>query len=83
MVYCCECAINYLNDAYDMESEAYEAAVLMFGNTIRVLAHSNNGLITRFTPRLKKLIAIAQKSDCGYGDDLQDMWNEIFESSKS
>lgn len=78
-IYFLECGTHFASDfGGDMEEDFYTILENIYENTCKKLKKSDSCLRERFAPRLKALIAAADDTGWGYGDELGLYWEEAF-----
>ncbi|MFA6527640.1 MAG: hypothetical protein WCT20_04415 [Candidatus Babeliales bacterium] len=78
-VFFLECGSHFSSDyGGDMGEDFYEILENTFEEILKKLKSANNTiLLDEYKPRLKAIIEIAHESGYGYGDQLDDYWQEI------
>lgn len=79
-VFFLECGTHFSSDfGGDMGEEFYEVLENTFEDLLKKLKKSDDtNLFDNFAPRLRALIEIGKESGWGYGDQLEDYWQECF-----
>ncbi len=79
-VFFLECGTHFSGDfGGDMGEDFYEILENTFEETLKKLkSASNSTLLDEYKPRLRAIIKAAHESGWGYGDQLEDYWQEVF-----
>jgi hypothetical protein len=80
MVFFVECGTHFSADfGGDIGEDFYAMLEDKFEEVLKKLKTTNNEtLLSKFTPRIKSIMKVAHESGWGYGDQLEDYWQDIF-----
>jgi hypothetical protein len=80
-VFFLECGTHFSADfGGDIGEEFYEILENTFEELLKKFKNANNEiLLNKFTPRIKSIMNVAHESGWGYGDQLEDYWQDVFE----
>ena len=79
MLFFIECGSHFANDfGGNMKEDFYTPLISTFKKMLTKISAGDQELLAHYAPRIKEIIAVAQKSNPAYGDQLLDYWENTF-----